>query len=61
VSNDAVSKDQGFFFTLSGVKQRVITTKGWKLMVEWQDDTSSWIALNDVKDANPLEVADYAS
>ena len=60
-SDDAITKHQGFYFTPSGVKCRVITTKGWKLMVEWQDGTSSWIALKDIKDAKPLEVADYAS
>ena len=37
-----------------------ITTKGWKLLVEWDDGTSSWIPLKDINDSNPLEVAEYA-
>jgi hypothetical protein len=36
------------------------TTKGWHLCVEWKDGTTSWERLADLKESNPVEVADYA-
>ncbi|KAI2491971.1 Reverse transcriptase (RNA-dependent DNA polymerase) [Fragilaria crotonensis] len=36
------------------------TTKGWKLCVEWKDGTTSWERLADLKELNPVEVAEYA-
>jgi hypothetical protein len=36
------------------------TTKGWKLCVEWKDGTTSWERLADLKESNPVELADYA-
>ena len=39
-------------------KTRKPTTKGWQLLVEWKDGSSSWMKLKDIKDSNPIEVAD---
>jgi hypothetical protein len=36
------------------------TTKGWHLHVKWKDGTTSWERLADLKESNPVEVADYA-
>ncbi|KAI2513194.1 Reverse transcriptase (RNA-dependent DNA polymerase) [Fragilaria crotonensis] len=36
------------------------TTKGWRLCVEWRDGSTSWERLADLKESNPVEVADYA-
>jgi len=41
--------------------RRLKTTRGWQLCVEWNDGTSSWESLKDLKESNPLEVAQYAS
>jgi hypothetical protein len=56
----AVSKDDGFITTMSGGTRPRQTTRGWKLLVSWKDGTSSWIALKDLKESNPVEVAEYA-
>jgi hypothetical protein len=37
------------------------TTKGWKLCVEWKDGTTRWERLADIKESNPVEVAEYAA
>jgi hypothetical protein len=37
------------------------TTKGWHLCVEWKDGTTSWERLADLKESNPVEVAEYAA
>jgi hypothetical protein len=36
------------------------TTKGWKLCVKWKDGSTSWERLADLKESNPMELADYA-
>ena len=36
------------------------TTKGWKLCIEWKDGTTTWERLADLKESNPVEVAEYA-
>ena len=35
------------------------TTKGWEFCVEWKDGTTSWARLADLKESNPVEVAEY--
>jgi hypothetical protein len=57
---DAVSIDEGFYKSPSGATKRRITTKGWQLQVTWKDGTASWVPLSDIKEANPIEVAEYA-
>jgi hypothetical protein len=36
------------------------TTKGWKLCVQWKDDSTTWVPLREIKESNPIEVAEYA-
>jgi hypothetical protein len=36
------------------------TTKGWKLLVLWKDGTSTWVPLKELKESNPVQVAEYA-
>jgi hypothetical protein len=37
------------------------TTKGWNLYVEWKYGTTRWDRLEDIKESNPVEVAEYAA
>ena len=36
------------------------TTVGWEICVEFVDGSSDWIPLKDIKDSNPIELAEYA-
>ena len=36
------------------------TTKGWKLLIKWKDKSKAWINLADMKEAHPVETAEYA-
>ena len=36
------------------------TTKGWKICVEWKAGSTSWERLANLKESNPVELADYA-
>ena len=58
--NSAINTEDGFYANKFGIKKRVITTKGWKVKVLWKDGTSSWLPLSDVKEAQPVELAEYA-
>ena len=55
----AIPLDDGYIVT-NGTRRRRLTTKGWKLCVKWKDGTTSWEALKDLKESNPVEVAEYA-
>ncbi len=35
-------------------------TRGGKLLVAWLDGSTDWIPLKDLKESNPVEVAEYA-
>jgi hypothetical protein len=53
----AVALDDGY---IPGTETPRRTTKGWSLLVEWKDGSSSWVPLKDLKESNPIEVAEYA-
>jgi hypothetical protein len=57
---DVIPIDQGDYTTPSGMKRKRQTTKGWELSVRWKDGSSTWIALKDLKDTYPVELANYA-
>ena len=37
------------------------TTVGWKFRVKWKDDTVIWTSLQDLKEYNPVEIAEYVT
>jgi hypothetical protein len=43
-----------------GKKQVRKTTKGWHLYVEWKYGNTIWERLADLKESNPVKVAEYA-
>ena len=59
-SADALSGDDGFITSENGMKHRRRTTQGWELCVQWKDQSTTWVTLKDMKNAYPLEVAEYA-
>ena len=55
----AVSKQDKYLVTPRGQRRMRKTTKGWKLLVIWKDQSKIWIPLKDLKESNPTEVADF--
>lgn len=55
----AIHKDNGTY-ELNGARKRRITTKGWKIKVEWKNGSSTWVPLRVIKESNPIEMAEYA-
>jgi hypothetical protein len=37
------------------------TNRGWSLLVSWKDGSSDWLPLKDLKDAYPVQIAEYAA
>ena len=56
----AVKADDGFVTNRSGNRIPRKTTVGWELLIEWKDKNTSWVSLKDIKEANPIQVAEYA-
>ena len=48
------------FVTVRGRHNMRKTTKGWKLCVQWKDGTTTWERLADLRESNPVEVAECA-
>ena len=59
-SKQALTHDDAYITTKSGQKRLRKTTIGWDLLIAWRDGSESWIPLKDMKQSNPLEVAEYA-
>ena len=56
----ALSHEESIISSPNGVPRRRQTTKGWKVYVTWKDGSGNWVALKDVKDSYPVELAEYA-
>ena len=60
-ANDAaVSKQDAYVVTKRGQKKLRKTTVGWDIQVLWKDQSTQWIPLREIKESNPVEVAEYA-
>ncbi len=59
-SGDAICMENKYFKTRSGTKCLRQTTVGWKLLVQWSDDSHQWIDLKILKESNPVQVTEYA-
>ena len=61
MTKDAVRREDKHLVTKFGARKLRKTTVGWKLLVSWKDGSESWIPLKDLKESNPVDVADYAT
>ena len=55
--DNSVQKDEGFMEDSNGINIRNPTTKGWSLLIKRKGGSQPWIALKDMKESNPNEVA----
>ena len=56
----AVKHQDAFIVTKTGTKRRKETTKGWELTIQLKDGGTDWVALKDIKESYPVQVAEYA-
>ena len=55
-----VKQQDAFIKMRTGTKRRRKTTKGWEILIKWKDDSTNWVALKDVKESYPVQVAEFA-
>ena len=58
-TDKAVERGDEWVIGKNGRKARKKTTKGWFFEVQWKDGLTSWSPLCEMKEAYPLEVAEY--
>ncbi len=56
-----VKQQDAFLTTRNGNKRRRETTKGWEILVQWKDGSTTWITLKDMKNSYPVQLAEYAT
>ncbi|MGH3054668.1 MAG: reverse transcriptase domain-containing protein, partial [Gaiellaceae bacterium] len=59
-NNTCVAKDDMWTLSSNGNRHKRRTTKGWQLCVYWKDGSTTWEPLRNLKESNPIEVAEYA-
>ncbi len=58
---NAVSKGQMYITTRTGQKKLRQSTVGWKFLVEFTNGRKQWMQLSDLKESNPVDVAEYVT
>ena len=59
-TNGQEVKQHNAFITMrTGTKRRTETTKGWEILEEWKDGSMNSVALKDVKESYPVQVAEF--
>ena len=58
--DSAIAKVDGFIKSSSMNLHWNRTTRGWKILVEWKDGSVDWVPLKDLKQSNPVYLAEYA-
>ena len=58
--SDAIPIEEKYITTKSGQRRLCKTTKGWELLIKWNDKSKVWIKLADMKEAHLVEMAEYA-
>ena len=56
----ALNVADGSYITSAGNPVAKRTTRGWKLLMEWTDGSMDWVKLSEVKEAYPVQMAEYA-
>ena len=60
VDGTEVKHDDAFIISKNGGRRRRETTKGWEVLVQWKDGSSSWEKLKDLKESYPIQLAEYS-
>ena len=55
-----IKQQDAFIRNKSGTERRRETTKGWEILVQFKDGSTTWVALKDSKNSFPVQTAEYA-
>ena len=59
-TDESIENSDGYTKDSKGRRSRKITTKGYDFLTKFMNSSESWIPLADLKEYNPLEIAEYA-
>ena len=54
-----VNKDYMYTITKRGQKKIQKTKLGWQILIQWRDQSESWIHFKDLKESHSIEVAEF--
>ena len=54
-----MKSQDAFVTTSSGAKRRRQITQDVSLCIKWRDGNTTWVALKDLKEAYPVQLAEY--
>ena len=57
---EAIPKDKAFVIDQASKQNLRKTTKEWDLKIKWEDQSTSWMPLVDIKEDVPVDVSEYA-
>ena len=60
VDGTEIKKDDAFITSKNGGKRRKMTTRGWEILLQWKDGSTTWEAMKDIQSAYPVQLAEYA-
>ena len=60
VNGHEVKLQDAFITTGTGMRRRRETTIGWELLAQWEDRSTNWISLKDLKESYPVQTAESA-
>jgi len=60
-SSKMIPRNKSFITSFNNNKTPIVTTKGCEIQVRWNDDQTTWVPMNIVKNCEPLLLAEYAS
>ena len=60
VTGNEIQQADAFIVSSNGGRRRKETTKGWEILLQWKDGSTTWETMKDVKAAYPVQLAEYA-
>ena len=60
VDGTEVKPDEAFITTPNGGKRRRKSTRGWEILLQWKDGSTTWERMKDIHAEYPVQLAEYA-
>jgi hypothetical protein len=60
VDGNELKETDAYIISPNGGKRRKETTKGWEILLQWKDGSTTWETLKDIKESYPAQLAEYA-
>ena len=55
-----LTEEDAYITSSNGSRRRRETTKGWEILVQWKDGSTTWEKMKDMKECYPVQLCEYA-